>query len=282
VSSDSLVWRAGTHQIRFGERTLVMGILNVTPDSFSDGGEFLDADRAVEHGHEMAADGADVIDVGGESTRPGSESVSPEVERDRVLPVIERLAKELDVPISIDTMKPEVAVEALKAGASIVNDVSGARDPAMFEVVRDTRAGLVLTHMLGDPKTMQKEPQYDDVVREVHAYLRDRVLAAVRAGIEKNHLAVDPGIGFGKTSEHNLTLLKHCFAFRDLAVPVAFGTSRKAFIGHLLDAEPDDRLEGTAATVAWLASRGVHIVRVHDVREMSRVVRVIDAIRNAP
>jgi len=259
-----------------------MGILNVTPDSFSDGGEFLDADRAVEHGRQMADDGADIIDVGGESTRPGSESVSPDVERDRVLPVIERLAKELDVPISIDTMKPEVAVGALKVGASIVNDVSGVRDPAMFEVVRDTRAGLVLTHMLGDPKTMQKEPQYDDVVREVHAYLRDRVLAAVRAGIEKDHIAVDPGIGFGKTSEHNLTLLKHCFAFRDLSVPVAFGTSRKAFIGHLLDAEPDDRLEGTAATVAWLASRGVHIVRVHDVREMSRVVRVIDAIRGAP
>jgi dihydropteroate synthase len=282
VSSDSLVWRAGTHEIRCSERTLVMGILNVTPDSFSDGGEFLDADRAVEHGRQMVEDGADIVDVGGESTRPGSDPISANVERDRVLPVIERLAKELDVPISIDTMKPEVAVEALKAGASIVNDVSGARDPAMFEVVRDTRAGLVLMHMLGDPKTMQKEPQYDDVVREVHAHLRDRLLAAVRAGIEKDHLAVDPGIGFGKTSDHNLTLLKHCFAFRDLAVPVAFGTSRKAFIGHLLDAEPDDRLEGTAATVAWLASRGVHIVRVHDVREMSRVVRVIDAIRNAP
>ena len=276
------LWHIGERTLPIGERTLVMGVLNVTPDSFSDGDKFLTLDKAIAHAEQMTADGADIIDVGGESTRPGSESVSPDVERDRVLPVIERLAKELDVPISIDTMKPEVAVGALKVGASIVNDVSGARDPAMFEVVRDTRAGLVLTHMLGDPKTMQKEPQYDDVVREVHAYLRDRVLAAVRAGIEKDHIAVDPGIGFGKTSEHNLTLLKHCFAFRDLSVPVAFGTSRKAFIGHLLDADPDDRLEGTAATVAWLASRGVHIVRVHDVREMSRVVRVIDAIRSAP
>jgi dihydropteroate synthase len=259
-----------------------MGILNVTPDSFSDGGEFLDPARAVEHGLRMVEDGADIVDVGGESTRPGSESVSPEVERDRVVPVIERLAKDLDAPISVDTMKPEVAADAVKAGASIVNDVSGGRDPAMFDLVRDTGAGLVLMHMLGDPRTMQNEPHYDDVVREVHAHLRERVLAAVDAGIEKDRLAVDPGIGFGKTSEHNLTLLKHCFAFRDLAVPVAFGASRKAFIGHLLDAEPDDRLEGTAATVAWLASRGVHIVRVHDVREMSRVVRVIDAIRGAP
>jgi dihydropteroate synthase len=259
-----------------------MGILNVTPDSFSDSGEFLDPARAVEHGLRMAEDGADLVDVGGESTRPGSDPVSASEERDRVLPVIERLAEQLDVPISIDTMKPEVAADALKAGASIVNDVSGARDPAMFQVVRDTDAGLVLMHMLGDPRTMQEEPYYDDVVREVHAYLRERVLAAVDAGIEKHRLAVDPGIGFGKTSEHNLTLLKHCFAFRDLAVPVAFGTSRKAFIGHLLNAEPDDRLEGTAATVAWLASRGVHVVRVHDVREISRVVRVIDAIRSAP
>jgi dihydropteroate synthase len=259
-----------------------MGILNVTPDSFSDGGEFLDADLAVEHGLRMVADGADIVDVGGESTRPGSDPVSANEEHRRVLPVIERLAKELDVPISIDTMKPEVAADAAKAGASIVNDVSGARDPAMFEVVRDTGSGMVLMHMLGDPKTMQTEPHYDDVVREVHAHLRERLLAAVDAGIGRNRLCVDPGIGFGKTFEHNLTLLKHCFAFRDLAVPVAFGTSRKAFIGHLLDAEPDDRLEGTAATVAWLASRGVHIVRVHDVREMSRVVRVVDAIRSAP
>jgi dihydropteroate synthase len=259
-----------------------MGILNVTPDSFSDGGEFLDADTAVEHGLRMVEDGADIVDVGGESTRPGSDPVPVAEERERVVPVVERLAKELDVPISVDTMKPEVAADAVKAGASIVNDVSGARDPAMLNLIRDTGAGLVLMHMLGDPKTMQTEPHYDEVVREVHAHLRERVLAAVDAGIAKDRLAVDPGIGFGKTFEHNLTLLKHCFAFRDLAVPVAFGTSRKAFIGHLLDADPDDRLEGTAATVAWLASRGVHIVRVHDVREMSRIVRVIDAIRSAP
>ncbi|MFL5766345.1 MAG: dihydropteroate synthase [Actinomycetota bacterium] len=281
MSSDSLVWRAGTHEIRCGERTLVMGILNVTPDSFSDGGEFLDPARAVEHGLRMVRDGADLLDVGGESTRPGSDPVPAKEERDRVLPVIEGLAAEVDVPISVDTMKPEVAADAVKAGASVVNDVSGARDPAMFDVVRDAGAGLVLMHMLGDPKTMQAEPRYDDVIREVHAYLRERVLAAIDAGIAKDHLSVDPGIGFGKTSEHNLTLLKHCFAFRDLAVPVTFGTSRKAFLGHLLEAEPDDRLEGTAATVAWLASRGVHIVRVHDVREMSRVVRVVDAIRSA-
>ncbi len=258
-----------------------MGVLNVTPDSFSDGGEFLDAERAVEHGLRMVADGADIVDVGGESTRPGSDPVSASEERDRVLPVVKRLAAELDIPVSIDTMKPDVASAALQAGASIVNDVSGGRDPAMLEVVRDAGAGLVLMHMLGEPKTMQQEPEYDDVVPDVHAYLRKRMHAAVEAGIERDHLCVDPGIGFGKTLEHNLTLLKHGFAFRDLRVPVLFGPSRKAFLGHLLDADPDDRLEGTAAAAAWLASRGAHIVRVHDVREISRVVRVIDAIRNA-
>jgi dihydropteroate synthase len=259
-----------------------MGILNVTPDSFSDGGEFLDADRAVEHGLAMVADGADIVDVGGESTRPGSDPVTVAEELDRALPVVERLAKELEVPISIDTTKAEVASAALAAGASIVNDVSGVRDAAMFDVVRDRHAGLVLMHMLGEPKTMQEEPHYDDVVRDVHAYLVERVRAATAAGIEKDRLCVDPGIGFGKTFEHNLTLLKHSYAFRDIRVPVLFGPSRKAFIGHLLGSEPDDRVDGTAATVAWLASRGAHIVRVHDVREMSRVVRVVAAIRGAP
>ncbi|MFL5736842.1 MAG: dihydropteroate synthase [Actinomycetota bacterium] len=282
MSSDSLVWRAGTHEIRCDERTLVMGILNVTPDSFSDGGQFLDADRAVEHGLRMVEEGADIVDVGGESTRPGSDAVSADDERDRVVPVIERLVERVSVPISIDTMKPEVAADAVKAGASIVNDVSGARDPAMFDVVRDTGAGLVLMHMLGEPKTMQAEPHYDDVVREIHSYLRERQRAAADAGIPRDRLCVDPGIGFGKTAEHNLTLIKHSFAFRDLGVPVLFGPSRKAFLGRLLDAEPDDRLEGTIATSVWLASRGVHILRVHDVRETARAVRVVDAIRNAP
>ena len=258
-----------------------MGVLNVTPDSFSDGGEFLDPDRAVEHAREMVSDGADIVDVGGESTRPGSDPVSVSEERDRVVPVIERLVSDMDVPISVDTMKPEVAAIALHAGAAIVNDISGGREPAMFDVVREAKAGLVLMHMLGEPKTMQEEPKYDDVVREVHAYLNERVHDALDAGIDRDRLCVDPGIGFGKTFEHNLVLLKHCFAFRDLRVPVLFGPSRKAFLGHLLEAEPDDRLEGTAAVVAWLAGRGVHIVRVHDVREMARVVRVVDAIRGA-
>jgi dihydropteroate synthase len=258
-----------------------MGILNVTPDSFSDGGEFLDPERAVEHGRRMVADGADIVDIGGESTRPGSEPVSASEEVDRVLPVIERLSSALDVPVSIDTMKPDVASAAVEAGASIVNDISGGRDPKMFDVVRESGAGLVLMHMRGDPKTMQEEPRYEDVVREVHSYLRDRVLAAMDAGIERDRLCVDPGIGFGKTAEHNLRLLNHCFAFRDLRVPVLFGPSRKAFLGQLLDAEPDDRVEGTTAVVAWLASRGVHLVRVHDVLEATRVVRVIQAIRQA-
>src|SRR6266581_334958 len=259
-------------------RTHVMGVLNVTPDSFSDGGLFLDPEAAVRRGIELAAEGADVIDVGGESTRPGSDPVPAEVEMDRVVPVIKRLAAEVDVPLSIDTRKPEVARAGLDAGAAIVNDISGGRDARMLEVVADTGAGLVLMHMLGDPKTMQAEPRYDDVVAEVKAYLGQRVEAAVQAGIDRDRLCVDPGIGFGKKLEHNLELLRNVDAFAELGRPVLVGPSRKSFLGKLLGAEVDDRLEGTAAAVAWLAARGAHILRVHDVREMVRVVRVVDAI----
>ncbi len=197
---------------------------------------------------------------------------------DRVVPVIKRLAAEVDVPLSIDTRKPEVARAGLDAGAAIVNDISGGRDARMLEVVADTGAGLVLMHMLGDPKTMQAEPRYDDVVAEVKAYLGQRVEAAVQAGIDRDRLCVDPGIGFGKKLEHNLELLRNVDAFAELGRPVLVGPSRKSFLGKLLGAEVDDRLEGTAAAVAWLAARGAHILRVHDVREMVRVVRVVDAI----
>jgi dihydropteroate synthase len=257
-----------------------MGVLNVTPDSFSDGGRFLDHEAAVEHGLKMAEDGADLLDVGGESTRPGSEPVSIDEEGARVVAVIKRLAVEVDVPVSIDTRKPEVVEAALDAGAALVNDVSGARDPRMFEVVRLSGAGLVMMHMLGEPKTMQEEPTYDDVVRDVRSYLAERVEAAVAAGVDRDRLAVDPGLGFGKTYAHNLALMRDIAEFLDLGVPVVAGPSRKSFIGTALgDAPVDRRREGTAGAVAWLAGHGAHVLRVHDVAEMVRVLRVFDAIR---
>ncbi len=276
-----LIWRVGDLSIDCGERTLVMGILNVTPDSFSDGGRFLDPHAAIEQGIRMADEGADIIDVGGESTRPGSEPVSAGEERDRLVFVIETLASKSPVPISVDTRKPEVARAALEAGAVIVNDISGGRSPEMFEAVRAAGAGMVLMHMQGEPKDMQEAPHYDDVVAEVHEYLRERIEVAEFAGIQPDRLCLDPGIGFGKDLHHNLALMRHIDALLDLGRPVLVGPSRKRFIGTLLDAPEDDRVEGTAAAVAWLAGRGAHIVRVHDVRAMVRVVRVVDAIARA-
>jgi dihydropteroate synthase len=256
-----------------------MGIVNVTPDSFSDGGDFLDPGPAVAHGVRLADEGADVLDVGGESTRPGSDVVPPHVERERVVPVIERLVKEVDVPVSVDTRKADVAAAALDAGAAIVNDVTAGADPRTFPVVRDAGAGLVLMHMRGEPKTMQDAPRYDDVVEEVRSFLAERVAAAVSAGIARDRLCVDPGIGFGKDLGHNLEILRRVAAFRELGVPVLVGPSRKRFLGELTGvAEPSERLEGTAGAVAWCAASGVDVVRVHDVARMRRVLDVVDAI----
>jgi dihydropteroate synthase len=278
---DRLIWRAGPHELDCS-RTLVMGVLNVTPDSFSDGGRFLANEVAVAHGLEMARDGADILDVGGESTRPGSDPVTSGNELARVVPVVKRLAAETDVPISIDTRRAGVASDAIDAGASIVNDVSAGRDPKMFGTVRDTGAGLVLMHMHGEPRTMQEEPLDRDVVRIVHDELASRVSAAESEGIPRDRLAIDPGLGFGKSAEGSLRLMKHIEAFLDLGLPVVVGPSRKSFIGMALDDAPvDQRLEGTAGAVAFLASRGAHVVRVHDAREMVRVVRVVDAIAGA-
>jgi dihydropteroate synthase len=278
----TIQWRVGSRTLECGPRTLVMGILNVTPDSFSDGGLFRDHERAVEHGLRMVEEGADLLDVGGESTRPGSDSVSVDEEVGRVVPVVKRLVAEVDVPISIDTRKAEVAAAALDAGATIVNDVSAGRDPGMFPVARDTGAGLVLMHMLGEPKTMQDEPHYEDVVRDVHDYLRERIEAAEAAGIARDRIAADPGLGFGKTTEHSLVLMRSIEAFLDLDVPILVGPSRKSFIGDALGSAPvDRRMEGTAGAVAWMAGRGAHIVRVHDVGPMVKVLAVVDAIRSA-
>ncbi len=282
--------------------TLVMGVLNVTPDSFSDGGKFVDIERAVAHARAMARAGADIIDVGGESTRPGAEPVSLAEELRRVIPVIEQLI--VGVPlgagrpegesrpegrshISIDTTKAVVAERALAAGARIVNDISALRiDSRMAEIVREFGAGLVLMHMQGTPQTMQQNPHYDDVVTEVREFLRERIEFATAYGIEKGQIAVDPGIGFGKTVGHNLQLLARLEEFGSLGCAVLVGTSRKSFIGKALTPlgaglarETGDRLWSTAATVAWAVGHGANIVRVHDVAEMVDVVRMIDAIK---
>ncbi|MFM8944120.1 MAG: dihydropteroate synthase [Actinomycetota bacterium] len=273
-----LPWRCGPTTLSCGERTLVMGIVNVTPDSFADGGRFAGPDEAIAHGRRLVEEGADLLDVGGESTRPGSEPVDPAEEERRVVPVIAGLAH-LGVPVSVDTRKPTVARAAIAAGATVVNDVSGARDPGMFDVVRETGAGLVLMHMRGEPRSMQEAPSYDDVVGEVRSYLRGRVEAAIFAGVEAERIAVDPGIGFGKDLGHNLLLLRDLAALADIGRPVLVGPSRKRFLGTLLgDLPVEDRLEGTAGAVAWLAAVGADVVRVHDVRAMVRVVRVVDAI----
>ncbi|MGA9161866.1 MAG: dihydropteroate synthase [Actinomycetota bacterium] len=276
------IWRVAERAFDCSDRTLVMGILNVTPDSFSDGGRFLDRATAVAHGSRMVEDGADILDVGGESTRPGSEPVLAEEELGRVRPVIERLVElHPGIPVSIDTRKADVAAEALEAGATIVNDVSGGSDPKMFEVVREREAAVVLMHMQGDPKTMQEEPRYDDVVAEVHEYLRQRIEAAELAGIDQRRIAIDPGIGFGKDHGHNLELMRRVGALRDLGRPVLVGPSRKRFIGTILDLPEDERVEGTIGAVVWMIARGAHVVRVHDVKEVVRAVRVVDAIARA-
>lgn len=268
-----------------------MGVLNVTPDSFSDGGKFLDLDRAVAHAREMAQAGADIIDIGGESTRPGARPVGVEEELQRIVLVIEQLVggapggRALPV-ISVDTTKAVVAERALAAGARIVNDISALRnDDRMVEVVRDAGAGVVLMHMQGSPQTMQQNPRYGDALAEVRGFLAERIAFAVANGVEKSEIAVDPGIGFGKTVEHNLQLLARLEELGSLGCPVMVGTSRKSFIGKVLAPrgagelrEANERLWGTAATVAWAVTHGARIVRVHDVAEMTDVVRMIEAL----
>jgi dihydropteroate synthase len=259
---------------------VLMGIVNVTPDSFSDGGIFSGPREAVEHAERLLDEGATIVDIGGESTRPGSDPVPAAQEIGRVVPVIDALMSKIPGAIvSVDTRKTVVARAALSAGACIVNDVSAAADNGMLELVRDTGAGLILVHMMGDPKTMQVDPQYDDVVGEVRGFLAVRLAEAESAGVPRDRLCVDPGIGFGKNLEHNLTLLHSVGSFRHLGVPLAVGVSRKRFIGQLTSTEEvADRVDGTAGAVAWCASQRVDIQRVHDVKAMSRVVSVVDAL----
>ena len=257
-----------------------MGIVNVTPDSFSDGGMLPDAAAAVKHGLRLLEEGADVVDVGGESTRPGSDPVSAVEELERVLPVVEGLRREApEAFLSVDTRKSEVAGAAIAAGADVVNDVGAGADPGMFDAVASSGAGLVLMHMRGEPRTMQEDPVYEDVVAEVRAFLGERIEAAIAAGIPRDRLCADPGIGFGKTTEHNLAVLRSIASFRDLGVPILVGASRKRFLGELSGTDdPTDRLDGSVAAAVWCASQGVELVRVHDVGPTVRALRVVDAI----
>jgi dihydropteroate synthase len=278
-SDSSQQFRLGSVVYDFRTRTHIMGILNVTPDSFSDGGRYAEPRQAVDVALKMVDEGADIIDIGGESARPGSDPVSVEEELRRVLPVIEELSDKTLIPISIDTYKSEVADKALKAGACIVNDISGMSfDPSMASVVARYGATAVLMHMHGTPKTMQQDPQYDDVVREVFDFLERQCNNARSSGIQQ--LMIDPGLGFGKTLQHNIALMQNLSTFHDLGYPVLVGPSRKSFLGSILDLPVDERLEGTAAAVALCIRNGAAVVRVHDVKEMKRVALVADALKS--
>lgn len=282
---DMSVWapmEVGGVQLPIDRRTIVMGVLNVTPDSFYDGGRYIDADTAQKRAEQMIAEGADIIDVGGESAQPGADPVPAEEEMRRVIPVISRLARSVDVPISIDTYKAQVAKAALEAGARIVNDITGLhRDPDMAKVAADYDASVVVMHSKGDPKTMQLAPSYDDLIGEILRYLEEGCERAIRAGVRPDRIWIDPGIGFGKTVEHNLEILRSLREFRSLGFPVLVGTSNKSVIGRVLGVPVDDRVEGTAATVAAAIAYGADAVRVHDVRIMRRVSTMTDAIVQA-
>jgi dihydropteroate synthase len=272
--------RHGT--MRLGRRTLLMGIINVTPDSFYDGGKRFDPAKAVADGIGLVEAGADIIDVGGESTRPGAPPVSAEEEIQRVLPVVQGLRRTVKIPISIDTYKARVARAALAAGADIVNDISALRfDPEMAALLAAEKVPVVLMHMQGTPQTMQAEPRYNNVLREVQDFLAARASFALEAGLERDHIILDPGIGFGKTLDHNLTLLRGLPVLASLGHPLLIGASRKTFIGKILDVKPEERLEGSLAAAVAAVFGGAHIIRAHDVKETWRAVRVADAIRLA-
>jgi dihydropteroate synthase len=265
-----------------GKRTLLMGVLNVTPDSFSDGGLFFDKKTAIAHGLKMVEEGADFIDIGGESTRPGSKPLGLDEELRRVIPVIESLAKEADAPISIDTYKSAVAKKAIEAGAQIINDISGLNlDPSLSQVAAKEDVPLVLMHIRGNPETMQKKIHYDSLFSEIIQYLRNSIQRAESAGVDPEQIIIDPGIGFGKTVEDNLLILKNLQEFKILGKPLLLGTSRKSFIGKILNADVTGRLEGTLSSIVVGALNGAHIIRCHDVLQAKRAIAITDAVRQA-
>lgn len=268
--------QAGPYKLSYQRRTLVMGILNVTPDSFSDGGQYNSVEKAVEHARKMVADGADLIDVGGESTRPGYTAVSAEEELNRILPVIKALVQEIDRPLSIDTYKAEVARAAIEAGAHIINDIWGAKkDPDMAKTAAELKVPIILMHN-------REKAEYSNLMKDVSHDLMESVRLVKEAGVTDEQIILDPGIGFGKTYEHNLEVMRNLHQIVSLGYPVLLATSRKSMIGHALQLPPNERVEGTAATVAYGIAQGCHMVRVHDVKEMTRVCRMMDAMVYGP
>ena len=273
-----LTTRHGNIDMR--RRTALMGILNVTPDSFSDGGRYLEARKAIARGVELAGQGADIIDIGGESTRPGARPLSAPEEIERVVPVVRELRRVISIPLSIDTVKAEVARAALDAGADVVNDISALRfDPDMISLIVEEKVPVVLMHMQGTPRTMQESPRYQNVLQEVKDFLRSRVAFSVERGVAPERIVVDPGIGFGKDLEHNLALIRGISTLTSLAQPVLVGPSRKTFIGKILNVGADDRLEGSLAAAVAAALGGAGMIRMHDVKEARRAMALADAIR---
>ena len=275
-----MIWKLKTKTLHFSQTPLIMGIVNVTPDSFSDGGKFFDHRKALDHAMQLVADGADILDFGGESTRPYSEAVSVDDELNRVIPVIEMIAAETETPISIDTMKAKVADAAIKAGAEIINDVTGLEgDPEMIEVALSSNAGICAMHMQGTPQTMQNAPKYDNVVEEIYDYLKMRFEKLTAAGIDPERVCLDPGIGFGKTHEHNIELLRNTGRFLELRCPILIGHSRKGFIGKLIGDKEADRCAATLGVSLAIASAGAHIIRVHDVQQTRHALTTFTACR---
>ncbi|MFP3869459.1 MAG: dihydropteroate synthase [Syntrophobacteria bacterium] len=274
--------RCRDHTLQLGRRSLLMGVVNVTPDSFSDGGWFSQTEQAIQQGERLAAEGADLLDVGGESTRPFSEPISPQEELRRVIPVISELARRLTIPISVDTCKASVARAALDAGATMINDISALRfDPDLVHLAAVQEVPIIVMHMLGTPGTMQIEPRYDSLLSQVVGFFEERLQLACAAGVDRNRIIIDPGIGFGKTVEHNLLLIKHLDALSMLGRPIALGTSRKSFIGAVLGKEVTEREPGTWATVCAGVIKGAHILRVHEVATCRQLVDMVDAVENA-
>ncbi|MHB8481664.1 MAG: dihydropteroate synthase [Nitrospiria bacterium] len=269
----------GRFKIQLGDRTHVMGILNVTPDSFSDRGKYFDKQDAVDHALKMEAEGADFIDVGGESSRPGSRPVSADEELRRILPVLEVIIPRLKIPVSIDSCKPEVARKAIEYGASLMNDIQALSHPEMAEIAVEYNLPVILMHMQKTPETMQLNPRYESVVEEIALFFEGKINRAISSGLSKEQIILDPGIGFGKTVDHNLKLLRSVEKFYTLNRPLLIGASNKTFIGKILDLPVEKRLAGSLATVAWAVLKGVHIVRVHDVGSTQNVIRMIEEIR---
>lgn len=282
ISKIQFAIRCRKKTLSLGKRTLLMGVLNVTPDSFSDGGLFFDKENAIAHGIRMFEEGADIIDIGGESTRPGSKPLELEEELRRIIPVIESLSKKVEVPISIDTYKSAVAQRAIEAGAEIINDISGLRfDPSLAQVAARENTPLVLMHIRGTPETMQKDIYYESLFSEILHYLKGSIQMAESAGVDPQQIIVDPGIGFGKTAEDNFLIIKNLYEFRILGKPILLGTSRKSFIGKILNEAAGGRLEGTLSSIAIGVLNGAHVIRSHDVLQAKKAITVADAIRLA-